>query len=442
MRTPFFVPVPPPAAPSGRIRETVQRELADTWAIPRNAVPARPLGASLTDYRGVQRLARELTRLLVRVVVSEGPDAAARAQALGVEVEDLPTGLADAYLDEALGAAVARPDVVVGPDGPQFLEFNVAAAAGGAVELHCWLRAWNLLYRRGGRKPFTSADPVRARAALLADLVAEHDRTDRVLWIGSVHDLKWTEGTRYFDIDVACLQDNGLRAEFVEAADVPTLLDDPDATNAVGFRNFTTAEWSELGLDPGPVWELSERGALLLSTRTAALADDKTAIAWLSEGRPWMSTAEHDLVRRHLPWTRIVAEGATTVDGERVDLCDHLERAREELVLKGVRGMQGTQVYVGREQEPSRWRALIDEALTGATTIAQRYVEPERTTCWISPADDSEPEPVTVAPVLSPFVVGNRPAGVWARFFADPDAGAVVSRDGHGAMENALVGLH
>ena len=160
----FFRPFRPPSGSVTRIRDTVRRELSDTWAIPREEMPVAPLAASTGAFLGLQRAARDLTRLLVRVVVTGNGDLNGRGHRIGRDPGDLPPWLADRFLDEHLGAAVARPDVVIGPGGPQFLEFNVAAAAGGAVELHCWLRTWNLLYRRSRQSTFVSADPVSARS--------------------------------------------------------------------------------------------------------------------------------------------------------------------------------------------------------------------------------------------------------------------------------------
>ena len=81
--------------------------------------------------------------------------------------------------------------------------------------------------------------------------------------------------------------------------------------------------------------------------------------------------------RRHLPWTRLLRAGTTTLpDGSRGDLSKYVVHAREDLVLKPNRGYGGTGVAVGLATDAAEWKALVAAALApGAERwVAQRLV--------------------------------------------------------------------
>jgi hypothetical protein len=85
-------------------------------------------------------------------------------------------------------------------------------------------------------------------------------------------------------------------------------------------------------------------------------------------GRPEVAAlftpAERRLLRRAVPWTRVLSARVTEdAAGRRVDLLAFVRRARERLLIKPNVGSSGDGILLGREAGPARWDARIDRAL-------------------------------------------------------------------------------
>lgn len=101
---------------------------------------------------------------------------------------------------------------------------------------------------------------------------------------------------------------------------------------------------------PGVAGEFSQKGLLECMGRP--------------ELAPLFTPAERRLLRRAVPWTRVL--GARLTDdaaGRRVDLPEFVRRARERLLIKPNVGSSGVGVLLGREAGPARWEARIARAL-------------------------------------------------------------------------------
>lgn len=439
---PWFGPglAPPLRRSGGLIREVVRREIADTGVPPREILPAGPFMIPRSSYAELFRSSFAILDLLRRTVLHTAPTTAGRLEAYGVSGTDYPLFLDDQVLEERYAACMARPDIIIGPGGPKFLEFNVSGAIGGSVELHSLLQAWDFLYRSDNVPPFRSTDPFAARRDLFDDVSAELAVAQRLLLVGSVRDLKHTSSTRYFDMEMKYLHRHGFVVDHAEPEQLDDLLGDEKAVRyPLGLRHFTIPEWKQLGIDTTPVRNALRRGCLLLSTQTSEFLANKKTLGLLSEGQPWMSKAEEALVRTYIPWTRVLGDRKTGRNGRSIDLLDYTLEHQADLVVKQGIGMQGQQVVLGRTVTPEQWREVVQLAAVRCDSIVQEYIEPGRCNVELSYSDDAPtPRTVEVAPVLSPFLFGQHWGGVWGRFFSGGNAG-IVSREGYGALENAVV---
>jgi hypothetical protein len=112
----------------------------------------------------------------------------------------------------------------------------------------------------------------------------------------------------------------------------------------------------------------------------AAELDQKSCWEVLGDpvlARRHFSSEERAFFRRHLPWTRLLRPGTTTLpDGSRGDLADYVLHARENLVLKPNRSYGGTGVAVGPVTDATEWKRLVDAAVApgGERWVAQRLV--------------------------------------------------------------------
>jgi hypothetical protein len=73
---------------------------------------------------------------------------------------------------------------------------------------------------------------------------------------------------------------------------------------------------------------------------------------------------ERQVMRRHVLWTRRVADRQTTSPlGERIDLLEHARAERESLVLKPNRSYGGDGVMVGHSAEQGEWERALERAV-------------------------------------------------------------------------------
>jgi uncharacterized circularly permuted ATP-grasp superfamily protein len=87
------------------------------------------------------------------------------------------------------------------------------------------------------------------------------------------------------------------------------------------------------------------------------------------------SHQEREIIRAHVPWTRVVTDVKTARYGETVDLVSFIRRERNNLVLKPSDEYGGTGVTLGWETNESDWDAAIGRALSasgGAWIVQER----------------------------------------------------------------------
>jgi uncharacterized circularly permuted ATP-grasp superfamily protein len=84
---------------------------------------------------------------------------------------------------------------------------------------------------------------------------------------------------------------------------------------------------------------------------------------------------EQQLIRKHIPWTRVVADVGTAHYGEHIELLEFVRRERNNLVLKPSDEYGGTGVTLGWEADEAAWDAAIARALSakdGAWIVQER----------------------------------------------------------------------
>lgn len=286
-----------------------------------------------------------------------------------------------------LGTGLARGDFV--DDGEDFkcLELNIGATIGGwqhrffaraclasppiaaflaregvaarfrdswrSVLAMVLARGCELGHDAGGRLDVAVAiNPHDEDAARAAD--ASHDLYQEVLR---------ESGTGRQGAIVKCTYDEGPEARdgalFLDGRRIGAVLEACDApTPPDVYRCFKARR---VGLYSGPL---------------AKMLGDKRSLALLSqhEDSDLFDAAERALIRRHVPWSRDLAEGRTTYRGEAVDLFDFAIARRESLVLKAAQGRQGIDVHLGSRTSPDEWRRHLAAAAGARTMVLQEYV--------------------------------------------------------------------
>lgn len=89
----------------------------------------------------------------------------------------------------------------------------------------------------------------------------------------------------------------------------------------------------------------------------AVLTDERNA--------PLFSVPEQELIRQHIPWTRVLEDTKTQHYGETIELLPYIRKNRGNLVLKPSDEYGGSGVTLGWEANESDWDAAIEKALSG-----------------------------------------------------------------------------
>jgi hypothetical protein len=88
------------------------------------------------------------------------------------------------------------------------------------------------------------------------------------------------------------------------------------------------------------------------------------------------SPDELDVIRRHVPWTRVVEDVKSDYQGQPIALLDYIRKNQQDLVLKPSDEYGGTGVTLGWEVAAGDWENAIQSALPGGTWAKKHG-------CWI-----------------------------------------------------------
>jgi hypothetical protein len=81
------------------------------------------------------------------------------------------------------------------------------------------------------------------------------------------------------------------------------------------------------------------------------------------------SHRERELIKQHVPWTRVVADVNTAHYGEHIELLAFVRRERNNLVLKPSDEYGGSGVTLGWETDEAAWDAAIGRALSAKNGV-------------------------------------------------------------------------
>jgi len=85
---------------------------------------------------------------------------------------------------------------------------------------------------------------------------------------------------------------------------------------------------------------------------------------------------ERQLIRNHIPWTRVVTDTRTSHYGDPIELLAFIRNKRQNLVLKPSDEYGGTGVTLGWDADENSWDATIEKALSAANAGGDAG-------CWI-----------------------------------------------------------
>ena len=379
----------------------------------------RPFFLTTQDEQRVREVAEAIARLGERVVKQALADPQLLAQvALNAEEERLAR-INPRY---ATSSTASRLDAFLLPDSLQFAEYNAESPAG----LSYAEKLADVFDELPVMKRFAERYRVH-KFALIKPILAAQLASYRE-WGGTASPpviaiVDWREVPTWSEFEI-------LQASF-EREGVPTIVCDPrelvfdgEKLTAQGrridllYRRVLINDIVARPAECDALVKAYAAGAVCVSNAlTCKIPHKKAFFAVLTDERnsALFSGAERELIRRHIPWTRLLADTQTTRDGEAFGLLDYVRRRRNDFVLKPNDEYGGTGVTLGWETDDRAWDAALDKALAerNAGWVVQERIAVRRE---IFPMQtDSGVEMRDMLVDFAPYIFRGRMAGFLTR---------------------------
>jgi len=163
------------------------------------------------------------------------------------------------------------------------------------------------------------------------------------------------------------------------------------------------------------------RAVCVANTLRCKIPHKKAFFAVLTDARngALFSAEEKDVIHKHIPWTRLVADVRTERDVRPVELLEHVRRNRNEFVLKPNDEYGGAGVTLGWEANEGQWDEAIQRALAarhGAWVVQARIPVRREVFPHFEPGAGATMRDMLVD--LAPYLFRGRMAGFLTRLSA------------------------
>ena len=282
-----------------------------------------------------------------------------------------PLGRLDAFIDPADGV-------------PRITEYNGETPAGTA---YCDALS-DLFLAMPAMRPFAkdwTVRPLPARHHLLNTLLDTWHRFRGVRTVPSIAIVDWH--------DVPTVSEFNLSRDYFQSMGCECIIATPDALtyehgklrDASGvvidliYKRVLIHELvAECGLGHPMVRAVVDGAICMVNPFSCKPLHKKASLAVLSDERnaARFTSTERDVIARHVPWTRIVEERHTTIDGGNIDLVPWLGDHKDELVLKPNDDYGGTGIVLGWEVDGASWEIAVTRALQEPYIVQRRIALP------------------------------------------------------------------
>ncbi|MBN1357096.1 circularly permuted type 2 ATP-grasp protein [bacterium] len=275
----------------------------------------------------------------------------------------------------------SRMDSIVPDDGDyKFLEFNCDSPGGAYYSDIQWEALAKMeIFKRLNQNYIFRYEPYRPRvlkALLSAWKDAGKSGNPSIAVMGNP-DVTNVEEFRLF---AELFQEEGYQAIFTDPWTCEydgTVLRKGDHPIDLIYRRGVLGDYSRHPAEAKPVIDAYRDGNVIFANPLSSkLGDNKNLLEVMTdESTEWLFTPEERVIlRKHLPWTRIMKEGKTTHQGRKVDLAEYIRRNRRLFVLKPNAEYGGKGVVIGRDVDLGIWENAIETALK-TPYVVQEYVK-------------------------------------------------------------------
>lgn len=285
-------------------------------------------------------------------------------------------------------SAHSRMDTFLTVDGGslQFVEYNAESPAAIAYEdlLSQAFLATPIMRSFTQRYP---ASPLPARDRLLATLLESWRAAGSPGGEPSVAIVDWRglPTATEFEMFRDYFAEHGLAAVICAPDDLRfrdgrllAAVDGAETPVTIVFKRVLTTEllvhYGEAALDHPLVQAYAARACVVVNSFQAKLLHKKSLFALLSDEQfqGELDAEERAAVAAHIPWTRVVAPGETSYQGERVDLLAFTRANRDRLLLKPNDEYGGKGITVGWESSADEWDAALRAALETPFVVQEK----------------------------------------------------------------------
>jgi glutathionylspermidine synthase len=132
------------------------------------------------------------------------------------------------------------------------------------------------------------------------------------------------------------------------------------------------------GIDHPIIRAVRDHNVCMVNPPSCKILHKKASLAVLHDERNSALFSEDELEAIHLsiPWTRVVEERKTLVDGEEIDLLEYTAANKDQLVLKPNDEYGGKGIILGWEVDDTAWAASMKTALAEPYIVQQRIALP------------------------------------------------------------------
>lgn len=333
----------------------------------------RPFFLSPQDEERVRTVAERIAELSERVVVAALDDRHIFAQLHLREEEErlarIPVGYGPA-------STASRLDAFLLPDSLKFAEYNGESPA-GAGYAETLAEIFNELPMMGQFARKYDVERYALSGRLLEALLQSYRD-----WGGSAQKpqiaiVDWDEVPTWSEFEI-------LQARF-ENAGIPTLIADPrqlewDGKTLVAegqkidlvYRRVLINDIVSKPAECSALVKAYTAGAVCVANNfRCKIPHVKAFFAVLTDEQngALFSLGERELIRKHIPWTRVVRDVKTAHYGGTVELLRFIREQRENLVLKPSDEYGGSGVTLGWETSEAAWDEAIERALAAENGV-------------------------------------------------------------------------
>lgn len=149
------------------------------------------------------------------------------------------------------------------------------------------------------------------------------------------------------------------------------------------YKRLLVNEYLPIMADYPALLDAYRTGAIcMVNSFRSKLIHKKALFAVLTDRRRanLFSSAEHEAIRKHVPWTRLVRAEKTDYFGKEIDLVEYLKANRQRLVLKPNDDYGGHGITIGWNTDEVGWDEALRNALANGDYLAQERVPTARET--------------------------------------------------------------